>query len=307
MAQSLARVVLHVVFSTKNRTPFLREADLLSCLHAYVAGQEEHHRKVLFQDKYRALCAKHGVTIDERYVWDCQFGVFLCQNVRMKKEVDLVQTCQEEATGLSDADSRSLFMLMGEVVFSNEPLETKRLRVLKGLCDFVGADGCTTEVRPGIFRTRSISRQPAFPGEPIESDVTFSRSDSGEQLAWCWMSASGETNTLLLFRDTGKTPFSEREETLARVLVEEISWLPISSGQLPAANEGAACPSRKQQVLRLLCLGWDRKGIAVNLGISASTVATYQKSLYREHGVGTQVELMQILHGFSSHEHSPLS
>jgi REP element-mobilizing transposase RayT len=37
---------------------------------AYVAAQEEHHRKVFFQDEFRALCRKHDVEIDERYVWD---------------------------------------------------------------------------------------------------------------------------------------------------------------------------------------------------------------------------------------------
>ena len=151
MPQSLARVVLHVVFSTKHHVPFLRDPDLRSRLHAYIAGalqsigcepiliggvedhlhilcnlsrsvtiaalveeskkgsskwmknqgtayrdfywqngygafsvseskvekvrtyvanQEEHHRERSFQDEYRALCAKHGVAIDERYVWD---------------------------------------------------------------------------------------------------------------------------------------------------------------------------------------------------------------------------------------------
>ena len=151
MPQSLARVVLHVVFSTKNRVPFLKDPELRARLHAYmagalqnlgcepiliggvedhvhvlcdlsrtvtvaglveegkkgsskwmkdqgsackdfywqggygafsvsesnvekvrnyVAGQEEHHRKVSFQDEYRALCRRHGVEIDERYVWD---------------------------------------------------------------------------------------------------------------------------------------------------------------------------------------------------------------------------------------------
>jgi REP element-mobilizing transposase RayT len=151
MPQSLARVVLHVVFSTKNRVPFLRDVELRTRLHAYMAGvlqnigcepiviggvedhvhilcnlartvtiaglveevkktpskwmkeqgpsyhdffwqggygafsvsesnvervrayvatQEEHHRKVSFQDEFRALCRKHGVEIDERYVWD---------------------------------------------------------------------------------------------------------------------------------------------------------------------------------------------------------------------------------------------
>ena len=151
MPQSLARVVLHVVFSTKNRAPFLKGLDLRARLHAYMAGvlqgigcepllingvedhvhilcnlsrtvtiarlveeakrstskwmkdqgpgyadfywqsgygafsvsqsnvepvrayiatQEDHHRKVTFQDEFRALCRKHGVEIDERYVWD---------------------------------------------------------------------------------------------------------------------------------------------------------------------------------------------------------------------------------------------
>ncbi len=151
MPQSLARVILHVVFSTKNRVPFLRDTDIRSRLHAYMAGvlqnmecepilvngvedhvhvlcnlsrtisiaglleelrkspskwikeqgsqyrdffwqsgygtfsvsqsnveqvreyvarQEEHHRKLSFQEEFRALCRKHGIEIDERYVWD---------------------------------------------------------------------------------------------------------------------------------------------------------------------------------------------------------------------------------------------
>ncbi len=39
-------------------------------VRAYIARQEEHHRKVSFQDEFRALCNKHGVEIDERYGWD---------------------------------------------------------------------------------------------------------------------------------------------------------------------------------------------------------------------------------------------
>ena len=151
MPQSLARVVLHVVFSTKNRVPFLRDAEVRTRMHAYMAGvlqhigcepilingvedhvhilcnlsrtvtiaqlaeeakkstskwmkeqgahcrdffwqggygsfsvnqsnvekvctyiatQEEHHRAVSFQDEFRALCRKHGIEMDERYVWD---------------------------------------------------------------------------------------------------------------------------------------------------------------------------------------------------------------------------------------------
>jgi REP element-mobilizing transposase RayT len=42
----------------------------LERVRAYVARQEEHHRKVSFQDELRALLRKHGVEWDERYVWD---------------------------------------------------------------------------------------------------------------------------------------------------------------------------------------------------------------------------------------------
>jgi len=36
----------------------------------YIANQEEHHRKLSFQDELRALLRKHNVEWDERYVWD---------------------------------------------------------------------------------------------------------------------------------------------------------------------------------------------------------------------------------------------
>lgn len=36
----------------------------------YIRRQEEHHRKLTFQDEYRAFLRKHAVEFDERYVWD---------------------------------------------------------------------------------------------------------------------------------------------------------------------------------------------------------------------------------------------
>jgi putative transposase len=36
----------------------------------YIAHQEEHHRQEDFQQEFRRLCAKYGIAIDERYVWD---------------------------------------------------------------------------------------------------------------------------------------------------------------------------------------------------------------------------------------------
>jgi REP-associated tyrosine transposase len=151
MPQSLSAVYVHLVFSTKERQPFLRDLNARESLHAYLGGisktldcppiivggiedhvhlltrfgrtitqaewvkelkrvsnlwlkeqnrtyadfqwqggyadfsvspsnlervkryianQEEHHRKLNFQDELRALLRKHNVEWDERYVWD---------------------------------------------------------------------------------------------------------------------------------------------------------------------------------------------------------------------------------------------
>ena len=151
MPQSLVQLYVHLVFSTKDRRPYLRNADLRRRAHAYltgicnnqqspaitvggvedhvhvlcrlsktldvsslirelkrdsskwikeqdaalhdfawqngygafsvspshieplrdyIAGQEEHHHTESFQDEYHRLCAKYGIDIDERYVWD---------------------------------------------------------------------------------------------------------------------------------------------------------------------------------------------------------------------------------------------
>lgn len=151
MPQSLSAVYVHLVFSTKDRRPFLRDKSTRTALHAYlggvskslecppllvggvedhvhllcrfgrtitqaewvkelkrvsnvwlkdqgpdyaefewqggyadfsvshsnleqvnqyIAGQDEHHRKITFQDELRALLRRHEMEFDERYVWD---------------------------------------------------------------------------------------------------------------------------------------------------------------------------------------------------------------------------------------------
>jgi putative transposase len=151
MPQSLSAVYIHLVFSTKERRPFLRDKSLREKLHAelggmsrtlecppllvggvedhvhmlcrfgrtitqaewvkeikrvsniwlkeqspnfadfewqggysdfsvsksnlvpvqkYIVNQEEHHKKVSFQDELRALLKKHEIEFDERYLWD---------------------------------------------------------------------------------------------------------------------------------------------------------------------------------------------------------------------------------------------
>ena len=36
----------------------------------YIENQEEHHKRVTFQDEFRAFLKAYGVEYDERYVWD---------------------------------------------------------------------------------------------------------------------------------------------------------------------------------------------------------------------------------------------
>jgi putative transposase len=36
----------------------------------YIDRQPEHHRRMTFQEEFRAICARHSIEIDERYVWD---------------------------------------------------------------------------------------------------------------------------------------------------------------------------------------------------------------------------------------------
>jgi REP element-mobilizing transposase RayT len=41
----------------------------IDAVRDYIAGQEEHHRKVSFQDEFRQLLRRYEIELDERYVW----------------------------------------------------------------------------------------------------------------------------------------------------------------------------------------------------------------------------------------------
>ena len=101
MSQSLAKNLIHLVFSTKHRQPFLSDAKKSSskwlktqspglssfswqggfgafsvsesnapAVRQYIANQAEHHKKVCFQDEFKSLLTKPGIEFDERYLWD---------------------------------------------------------------------------------------------------------------------------------------------------------------------------------------------------------------------------------------------
>jgi REP element-mobilizing transposase RayT len=42
----------------------------ITAVRTYIADQQRHHRKSTFQEEYRAFLKRHGVSFDEKYVWD---------------------------------------------------------------------------------------------------------------------------------------------------------------------------------------------------------------------------------------------
>ena len=36
----------------------------------YINAQQEHHRRMSFQEEYRAMLVRHGIEFDERHLWD---------------------------------------------------------------------------------------------------------------------------------------------------------------------------------------------------------------------------------------------
>ena len=42
----------------------------MDVVKTYIMNQESHHHRVTFQEEYRKFLEKHGVSFDERYVWE---------------------------------------------------------------------------------------------------------------------------------------------------------------------------------------------------------------------------------------------
>ncbi|HUG20115.1 MAG TPA: hypothetical protein VMM56_14115 [Planctomycetaceae bacterium] len=72
MPQSVARVVLHLVYSRwqAGYGAFSVSESKIPEARRYIANQVEHHRGISFEDEFRKLCIRHGITLDERYAWD---------------------------------------------------------------------------------------------------------------------------------------------------------------------------------------------------------------------------------------------
>ena len=66
MSHSYTRQLLHIVFSTKERRPFLH-AEVRPRMRGYFDRQDAHHQIHSFEDEIRQLVRIHGLEFDERF------------------------------------------------------------------------------------------------------------------------------------------------------------------------------------------------------------------------------------------------
>lgn len=98
--------------------------------------------------------------------------------------------------------------------------------------------------------------------------------------------------------ETSVQPQVDRLRSLclfAQRILAQRRWLDETSRRQPPANR--ILTTRQQEVADLLCEGLDRAMVSQRLGISAHTVATHQKAIYKRLSVQSQRQLMLVMHG----------
>jgi len=68
MPQSLSKVYVHIIFSTKNRRNLID--DNIDLVIDYIEKQHDHHEHNGFQEEFLNFLNKYNIGYDERYVWD---------------------------------------------------------------------------------------------------------------------------------------------------------------------------------------------------------------------------------------------
>ncbi|MEM1329688.1 MAG: LuxR C-terminal-related transcriptional regulator [Planctomycetota bacterium] len=102
----------------------------------------------------------------------------------------------------------------------------------------------------------------------------------------------GYVSGIGIHRKPGMADFTPRERRIVHLVVSEIDWLHRADLPVSNAETTMELSPRLRVVFALLLQGWNRKQIAEHLGLTANTVAGYQKQVYRRFRVNSQPELM---------------
>jgi DNA-binding CsgD family transcriptional regulator len=121
--------------------------------------------------------------------------------------------------------------------------------------------------------------------------------DPGRQpIVLSFFQSSGDTRSSIIFgREPGKKSFTQQEEEMVRMVIEEVSWI---HGDVSIFKENGAdfkLPQRQRDILALLRRGLGYKEIADRLQISHHTVHGYVKDIYQHFGIGSRAKLTQVL------------
>ena len=118
MSQSLSNVVIHIIFSTKDRIPFLKDKDIreqmhaelggtsktLNCLPIITGGVEDHihllarqSRTITLADWVKELKRVTSIWIKnkgpqfKRFAWQAGYGAFSVSQSQSKKVIEYIQ------------------------------------------------------------------------------------------------------------------------------------------------------------------------------------------------------------------------
>ena len=85
MSHTFANVVLHVIFSTRDRRPLIDDAfrpqlfqymggiarnSKVGEVERYILRQGEHHKTIVFEEEFMQFLERHGVQFDPGKIWD---------------------------------------------------------------------------------------------------------------------------------------------------------------------------------------------------------------------------------------------
>jgi DNA-binding CsgD family transcriptional regulator len=171
-----------------------------------------------------------------------------------------------------------------------------RIAAIDPIHDFVNNDMHAEQTWPAVFVTRRIATERK---RERREPAARNREEVGGDLDLIINCPTGEAHHfagLGLQRAAGeRTPFSDREIQIARLLWEQARFL--HAKPLAGVQEqlwGAQLPRRAAEVLDLLLTGQSAKQIARRLGLSHHTVNDHLKDLYRRFGVASRGELMAV-------------
>jgi len=207
---------------------------------------------------------------------------------------------------IAEADLRAIVRLLGQVAALPGGIFEKKTCLLDGLCDFTGAvewrwalfsvlpDGlsCFASVRRRIGENRPPALALVDAASGFQ-EADLSACSSPYDLVFRRTQDQGTESHISLCREPRQKEFSSRETQLASLVLEEIPWLHWREWKTRQPLRRKLSP-RLQWTMDLLLLGFGRKEIASQIGISEGTVSGYMRELYQQFGINSQAELMRI-------------